>query len=376
VNVLVWQWGRRGGGPRIAMEIAAAMSLLPGVRGQLSLSDRAEVLAGPSPPVCDLTVATYGGMAGFLRRLLLAPAMIPWLVRRLRALQPDLAVCAMPGPLDLPMLAALRLRRIPVAVIVHDADPHPGDILPVMVTLQRAIVRRADVIVTLSVHVADRLRAQGLIGPGAKLAVLSHPPRHFGPPPPPPFAHGGDLRLLFFGRLLPYKGLDLLAEALHRMGAPAGVNVRIIGSGPDSAALAALRQTPGVTVENRWVAEHEIGEIIAWSDALVLPYREASQSGAAAAAVAARRFVVATRVGGLIEQLQDQPLARLCAPDAQSLAASIQSLLAERGTLATPGPAQDTGSWKDFAAALLAHAAEAGAGAPHDAARLANTTLR
>jgi hypothetical protein len=50
--------------------------------------------------------------------------------------------------------------------------------------------------------------------------------------------------------------------------------------------------------------------------------------------------------------------------------------LAERGTLATPGPAQDTGSWKDFAAALLAHAAEAGAGAPHDAARLANTTLR
>jgi hypothetical protein len=50
--------------------------------------------------------------------------------------------------------------------------------------------------------------------------------------------------------------------------------------------------------------------------------------------------------------------------------------LAERGTLAAPGPAQDPGSWTDFAAALLAHAAEAGAGAPHEAARQAKPTLR
>jgi len=374
MNVLVWQWGRRGGGPRIAVEVAEAMNLLPGVRGLLSLSDRAEVMTGPSPPACDLPVAPYGGMAGFLWRLALAPVTIPWLVRRLRALRPDLAVCAMAGPLDLLILAALRLRRIPLAVIVHDADPHPGDILPVMVRLQRLIVRQADLIVTLSVHVADRLRAQGLIGPGAKLAVIPHPPRHFGPPPPPPFAHGGNMRLLFFGRLLPYKGLDLLAEALRLTAAPSRLDVRIVGSGPESPALAALRDMPGVTVENRWVAEHEIGAIIAWSDALVLPYREASQSGAAAAAIAARRFVVATRVGGLIEQMQGHELARLCAPDAQSLAAAFQSLLAERATFVAPSPKPDDWSWQDFAAALLAHAAGAGAGTLQQPATVAAPT--
>jgi glycosyltransferase involved in cell wall biosynthesis len=142
------------------------------------------------------------------------------------------------------------------------------------------------------------------------------------------------------------------------MAAPVRLDVRIVGSGPESPALAALRGMQGVTVENRWVAEHEIGAIIAWSDALVLPYREASQSGAAAAAIAAGRFVVATRVGGLIEQLQDQSLAMLSAPDAPSLAATIQALLAERSSFIAPRPQQDMWSWQDFAAALLKQAAE------------------
>ncbi len=358
MNVLVWQWGRRGGGPRIAVELAEAMNRLPGVRGLLSLSDRAEILAEPSPPACDLPVATYGGMAGFAWRLAQSPAIILWLLRRLRVLRPDLAVCAMPGPLDLLLIAALRIRRIPLVVVVHDADPHPGDIFPMMLRLQRVIVRQADALVTMSAHVADRLREQGLVRPGVELAVIPHPPRHFGPAPPPPFAHGGPLRLLFFGRLLPYKGLDLLAETLRLMGPRPDLETRIVGSGPESPALAALRELPGTVVENRWVPEHEIGAIIAWSDALVLPYREASQSGAAAAAIAAHRFVMATRVGGLIEQVRDQPRARLCEPDAPSLVAALNALLADRANpdaVSAPACAPES-SWPNFARALLAHA--------------------
>jgi glycosyltransferase involved in cell wall biosynthesis len=150
----------------------------------------------------------------------------------------------------------------------------------------------------------------------------------FGPPSPAPRSHGGKLRLLSFGRLLPYKGLDLLLTALERLG-PDGLEVRVVGLGPESPVLAALRALPGVTVENRWVPEMELGDLLAWSDAVVLSHREASQSGVAAAAIAARRWIVATRVGGLTEQLQNEPLARLCAPDGEQLARAIGSLLTD-----------------------------------------------
>ena len=361
MNVLIWQWGRRGGGPRIAVEIAEAMSELPGVRGLLSLSDRAEVLAAPSPPTCALAVPTYEGRAGFLGRLAAAPAIVPWLAWRVRRLKPDLAVCAMAGPIDLLMVAALRLIRVPFALVVHDADPHPGDIHRTMVRIQRVIARRAALLVTMSRHVADRLREQGVAraadgrGPGVPVAVIRHPPRHFGPVPPPPFAHGGRLRLLFFGRLLPYKGLDLLGEALARLGPREDLETRIVGSGPEDAAIDALRALPGVTVENRWVPEEEIGALIAWSDALVLPYREASQSGAAAAAVAADRFIVATAVGGLAEQVRDHPRGRLCAPDAADLAAALAALLTARGAPLPQATAHGPGieTWRDFARAIL-----------------------
>ena len=87
-----------------------------------------------------------------------------------------------------------------------------------------------------------------------------------------------------------------------------------------------MRALPGVTVENRWVPEDEIGTLIAWSDVLVLPYREASRSGVVPAAIAAGRFVVSTRVGGLVEQLDGEAAGTLCEPDASSLAAALRGI--------------------------------------------------
>lgn len=71
-------------------------------------------------------------------------------------------------------------------------------------------------------------------------------------------------------------------------------------------------------------AGQEIGGLLAWSDAVILPYREASQSGVAAAAMAAGRPVIATRVGGLREQLSKAGQVVLCEPDADSLARGIR----------------------------------------------------
>ena len=332
MRVLVWQWGRRGGAPRFAASLVRGLAALDGVEPQLSLSTEAELMHSADAPRCDLPVGTYHNLGGFLWRVVQAPVTVGRLVGALRRLRSDIAVCALPGPLDLLMIMALRCLGVPAVVIVHDADAHPGDRTPLLFRLQRSLIGRADAVIVLSDHVAQGLRRQAAMRPDVRLAVAAHPPYDFGVTTPPG-AHAGPRRVLIFGRLLPYKGLDLLADALRLLGPRFDLVVRVVGQGPETAALAALRALPGVSVENRWVPEDEVGALLEWSDIVVLPYREASQSGVAAAALAAGRCVVATEVGGLVEQLGREPQATLCAPEPRSLATALDAAVTH-----PPGP--------------------------------------
>lgn len=356
MRILVWQWGRRGAGPRVATELAASLGRLPGQQVFLSLSTRAEILGSRDGLPCALPVATYGGMLGYLCRLLLAPLTVGSLMRRIRRLAPDVAICAMPGPLDLVMAWALRRLRVKVVVTVHDADRHPGDGFPMQMVLQRRLIRRADALIALTGHVAARLRQQQAAR-GKTLLRASLPPFVFGPRPALPLAHGGAMRLLCFGRLLPYKGLDLLGAALSGIGEVPPYEVRIVGQGPDSEALRALAALPGVRVENCWVPEDEVGALVAWADAVLLPYREASQSGVAAIAIAAGRWVVATRVGGLAEQFRDEPLALLCEPRPDSIRAALTHLL-EAPPALPDAQADPRDRWREMAEQLARQISE------------------
>ena len=283
-------------------------------------------MQGANPPPCDLPVNTYRSRPGFVWRLATAPISARALARRIKALRPELAICAQTGPLDLLMARALKHLDIPMVVLVHDADLHPGDGQPFLMQLQQALCRRAAALGALSSHVGKRLVAQGLAGDARRpLIQLRLPPLPVTMPSVE--KPKNDFNLLSFGRLLPYKGLDLLDEALTRIGPVPGLKVRVVGSGPESPTLDRLRALPNVTVENRWVPESGLGELLAWSDALVLPYREASQSGVAALALGAGRRVLATNVGGLPEQLGNEPLARLCDADSSSLAQGVLDLI-------------------------------------------------
>lgn len=349
MKVLVWQWGRRGAGPRFAACLAEALYDRPGIEVALSLCRDAEILAGPTPPRCDLPVRTYRGMVSYVLRLVTIPLAVPFMIWKLLRLSPDLAICAMPGPLDLVMALALRFLRRRLIVVVHDADAHPGDGFPGQMYLQRLLCRTADGLAALCEPVSQRLREQRLAGTIRRpLIRFEHPPFGFGLSSRE--RPDGPRRLLFFGRLLPYKGLDLLAEALSRQQEPA-LEVLVVGSGPESRELDRLRACRGVRVENRWVPETEIADLLSWADALILPYREASQSGVAAAALAAGRPVIATRVGGLKEQLSGAPQGVFCEPDPDSLGRAI-NLWLETPALAI-APMDAAKAWRDAVTALL-----------------------
>jgi glycosyltransferase involved in cell wall biosynthesis len=101
------------------------------------------------------------------------------------------------------------------------------------------------------------------------------------------------------------------------------------------------------------VPEDEIGELLSWSDAVVLPYREASQSGVAAAALAAGRFVLATRVGGLPEQLAGYTRALLCEPTVSGVIDGLRRLLERRNDVGGPPHASSAEASRQMAISLL-----------------------
>jgi glycosyltransferase involved in cell wall biosynthesis len=351
MKVLVWHWGRRGAGPLFAARLASALKELPGCTARLSLAAGAEILAGPDAPECDWRETTYESRLGFVVQRLASPfAGGP--LRHLDQDRPDVAICAMPALLDSRMVSALRRARIDYGVIVHDAQAHPGETLNFRILGQHRLLRSARYLFTLTGHVQAELLRQGFGTDGQRLIKLWHPAISFPAAPAVP-REAGPPRILYFGRLLPYKGLDLLAGAAALIGPNRPFELRVCGDGPNSRSLERLKAMPGVVVEQRWFNDGELPGLLAWADALVLPYREASQSGVAALAIAAGRHVLATNVGGLPEQLGGLPNTLLCEPTVTAIADGLLQLTAQLSTGAAPPAQVDAQSdWRAMAAAM------------------------
>ena len=113
--------------------------------------------------------------------------------------------------------------------------------------------------------------------------------------------------ILFFGRLEYYKGLDLLVEAAE-IAAQHIPDLRVIvaGQGPDAPRCQALVRSPALFDWRLGFVPHgETASLFAEASVVVLPYRDASQSGVVPMAFANGRPVIATDVGSLSEAVHD-----------------------------------------------------------------------
>jgi glycosyltransferase involved in cell wall biosynthesis len=300
IAIAVIYWGRRGAGVALMEQIAAGLSADGRFDVFLSPSLQSEGVISAGPHI--FAISTFSGPVSLACRTVLLPRTVKRLVRRLRAARVKAAVTIMPHVWGWPLQRALRRAGIRTVLMVHDAEPHPGEKRPLFDALVRREIRGSDRIVTLSDHVANRLIRLGIVAEN-RISRLFHPILTFGGNVPK--ISDGRRRLLFFGRILPYKGVPLLLEAFAGLRRDSNdYALRIVGRGP-IAAPAALLDQPGLTIEEGWVAPEAIGSILAEADAVLLPYIEASQSGVIAAAYGAGLPVVVTPVGGLAEQVVD-----------------------------------------------------------------------
>jgi glycosyltransferase involved in cell wall biosynthesis len=203
------------------------------------------------------------------------------------------------------MLGAIRRAGARYILTLHDATLRDNEDLWLRRWLLTRETRAADHVVALSAHVRAQLSAAyGVNGARVSVVQMGMLEQDGDDARPRRFPTGRPLQLLFFGRLLPYKGLELLLEAFTILTRTVpNLELVIAGSGKISRHAASLARTPGVHLENRWIPEAEVDAYFRAADVVVLPYRQASQSGVVVHAFEHRVPVVATPVGGLVEQV-------------------------------------------------------------------------
>lgn len=317
-RVLLWYWGRRGGGAQFALTLARALA-----PGGLALSvsrQNALISTFRTLPVPRQEVGTYNGVVGFAAGFARLPALTARLRRFAEEQDASVVLSGMSHPWTPFVAPALARAGLTFVPIVHDAAPHPGDPASLFDWRLDRELATARAAVVLSDTVAEAIAARRPDLPLIRLTMGAHLPHGTATAP-----RRSDF--LFFGRIRRYKGLDLLRDAWPAVRAVhPDATLRILGEGDLEACAPGLAALPGVSAELRWVADETMAAEVASAGALVMPYREASQSGVAPIALALGVPVIATAVGGLEAQVENGRSGLVVPPEPAALAAAMLRL--------------------------------------------------
>jgi len=205
------------------------------------------------------------------------------------------------------------------------------------------------------------LERQGI--PRERIRVLDHPPLSLAEVPPPLL--DDQVRILFFGSVKPYKGIDVLVRAALEI-LPTYPDCRIDVVGRPFEALdnerrmikaAGLEERFGFDL--RYIPDEDLARYLAAADIVVLPYREIDASGAFALAMQAGKPVVASAVGVFTEPPVAEHVCLVPPGDPAALGKALATLICDpeaRARLAAGSRTlRDTfGSWRSLAASCLA----------------------
>jgi glycosyltransferase involved in cell wall biosynthesis len=240
------------------------------------------------------------------RRMLSLRKHALWLYRDLR--RRKVAVAVVQSHID-PRYATLGL-AFPVVLMLHDPQTHSGDTLSTFPAPVRLISRIAELtsfcLIIHSGQLLEQIRPLlrrlpiGVVPHGTDMASApTHIPR--------------ERRLLVFGRLFAYKGVDTALEAFRIL--PANLSdakLVVAGRGP----LAALaRSQQNVEVYEEYITDPDVDTLLKGARLVLLPYKDATQSGVGLQAVARGVPCVVSSAGALPELVPDSVSGLVVPPD-------------------------------------------------------------
>lgn len=138
--------------------------------------------------------------------------------------------------------------------------------------------------------------------------------------------------ILFFGRIIPYKGIYYLIEALEtlKLRIP---NIKLIIAGEGDLETSVPQDTM-IEIHNEFIPNEKLITLIKRAKIIICPYISASQSGIPMVAFLFGKPVIATNVGGFPEIIDHMKTGMIVPPkNSYALAQAIEELLTKEGVL-------------------------------------------
>ncbi len=229
-------------------------------------------------------------------------------------------VFLMPQPTDYFLALVLRLMRIRVSYVIHDPFHHKGEIWPRFRSI-KSRVQISNRVYFLSSFVANHFMP---LATKDKFIVVKLEARlNESIQDQEDYLPSGEF-FVHIGRIKKYKGISRMLKVWEEL-ETTNKSLLVAGSGV-TRALENYEIPRNVILIDKWFSESEIWGLIEKSSGVILPYEEATQSGIAAIAVTLGVPILATKVGGLPEQLDGVANALIVENNSESIKSGIVAL--------------------------------------------------
>jgi len=256
--------------------------------------------------------------------------------KALRKENPDLIVVRYWLPFMGPALGTI-LRQVrknkhtKIICIADNISPHekrPGD-----AQFTRYFIKSVDAFIAMSEKVMNDLKS---IEPRKPALLVAHPLYdNFGEIVPKAKAREklsilqNERVILFFGFIRRYKGLDLLLETMNDPRIrQAGIRLLIAGEFYEDEKsyqelIHKLDLGSSLLLHTLFIPDDEVKFYLSAADAVIQPYRNATQSGVTPLAYHFEKPMIVTNVGGLPALVPHEQVGLVCNPDPKSIADAI-----------------------------------------------------
>ena len=316
IRILVWYWGRLGGGQTYAYHITKYLNKLANKHRNfeiyLSVSKNAELYKDFKKfNLKSFNIKTYDSKIQAIISFLNILSIKKKFINFLRLNKIDVVYSPMFHLWNFLISKYFFKYRIKYLFTVHDAKLHPGENSFILRLIYNLSVKTANGYLTLTKTVKSQLLKDkyfrnkkiyvARFGNIENINNIKKLEKKKG------------MKFLFFGRILEYKGIHNLLIAFSKFNKDyPNSTLHIVGRGDVSKYLKLILKNKNIYLVNNWISEKSFNTFFRDFHVCVLPYIEASQSGVIPLMFSLGIPVIITPVGGLNEQVKNNYNGIIC----------------------------------------------------------------